>query len=398
MKARPKTNDIKPPDAGSLLGTSKPGPTPPPPKPERPLSEYFGEGDSPPKQDEPKPGPEPAESKNQQKSEAVPDLPEIPAPKKGESETAQTGAAEETREVPKPKPAQPGDVLSDIEQASQSFQTPKALREAYTKLKEEHAVMKQSYEDMLKKLEAKVAQLSDALKYADYSKSPEYEEKYVKPIKTRLENTIKLVKKLPVMSGERFGTPEDVEELYALWLRNPAQALSVAKERFDAAAQLVLDQVAGIAEANEAATSALEEFRKDMSEREAKRTARLHEIWSETIKTETEKRPDLFKFDEDAELAPIAKKYAEFADAAFLGNPELAPEELVRIQALVRTMAAAFGPIAHDRARLKQRVADLENELSNYKKSGPTASPGEAAAQRKKEKKVGLEALDEYLS
>jgi len=269
------------------------------------------------------------------------------------------------------------------------------LRSAYERVKTELGNTRKQFDERVKQLEAENAKLSESLKYADYTRSPEYEQQYVTPLKKRLEAAYALAKRLPVGDGDRTGTPDDINDLYQLWRRNPASAINAAREKFDAAAQVIIDQVSGIAEAENEAAGAVESFKTQAQERDSKRQERIRHIWESTISEQVEQRPDLFRFDEDPELKPVSEKCAAYADAAFLGAESLSEEELVKVRAVVRNMAASFGPLAHDRARLQKRVKDLEEIVKSYQTSTPSAGTGKTG-ESASGKKIGLEAIDDY--
>jgi hypothetical protein len=73
----------------------------------------------------------------------------------------------------------------------------------------------------------------------------------------------------------------------------------------------------------------------------------------------------------------LAKGF-ELADRAFSENP-LAPglsaeqrESIVRRHAAVRNRAAAFGRLVYQNGQSKQRIAELEKQLAEYKGTEPT--------------------------
>lgn len=377
------------------FGTTAPRPKVEPTTTKKAIDDYFGGQQAPPEEPKAKPATEPEPLVPAQPPEPPADQKEpTPTEDKKPGEAQKPSPAEELLADISAKPAQPDERLA----IQDKLEGPKQLREAYQKLKEEHAKVKSEYESRIEELERANKKLAEELKYAEYTKSPEYRAKYVEPLQKRIENAYKLVQRLPVTAEDRLGKPEDINELFAMWSRNPHEAITNAHERFDNAAQLVIDQIAAIAEANEEATKAAEQFKREYEETLAKKRVREKQIWEQTIEREANKRPDLFKFDDDAELKRIADKYASYAEIALLGSDDLSDDELTEIKAIARNMIVAFGPLAHDRARLQAKVKELENELEQYRQSSPKAKAGDAAGTAKPVKKDAFAKLEDYFS
>jgi len=384
----PKTTEAPKPDAGALPGTPVTAKPEPRVTAKRQLGDYMGEP-------APEPQPEP------------PTAPEDKSKAPQPPPAAET-AIEDKSKQPEPKP--PADAASAIEDAlppvpdaqktegKTEGEGVRRLRTAYDKLKAEHAKVTTELKARLEALEKENAALQETLKQVDYTSSPEYKERYLKPIEQKIATLSQIVQKLPVQGGERLGTPQDVNRLYALWRQDPNQAFQLAQELFDEKAPWVMHEITEIGQAYDMSVQAAEDYKKQAIEQRTKRAERLQQIWSQTVEEHAAKRPDLFDFKEDSELAEVAEKFAKVADTAFLNPDGLPEEELVRVQAAVRNMAAAFGPLAYDRVRLQKRVQELEKEIESFKSSSPKVGAGQAATERAQKKKVGLAALEDYLS
>lgn len=380
----PKTDTVKNPEpakhaSGSLPPEPKSKPSAPPPAEPKSMDDYF----KPSVGDKPDKAPPPAKPADEPPAENPP-------------------AAPPPEDKPAPEPQKPSvtDILDEVTKVTPKPQerVGDQLRVAYEKAKNDFKTYKDTTEARVKQLEERNAKLEESLRSTDYTKSSEYQEQYIKPVEEKYGAAVRLVGRLQADDGARVGKPEDVDELYQLWKRAPSQAIATAKERFGDAGDRVIDAVASIADANERAASAVDTFKNQAAEYSRKREERITQIWQNTVQSAQESRPDLFKFDDDPELAPIAQKTAMAADAAFFGAEGMDEESLVKLRANVRNMAAAFGPIAHDRERLKAKVATLEKQIEEFRASGPKLKAGESAGEGKGQTKVGLEGIEEYFA
>ncbi len=375
-------------------------PTPPPAEPKG-LADYLGDDAAEqtpaaksPSQSPPSPPPD-AEKDEPKGTEASPPVP--PTEQGADKSTEQSG--QESGEPTAKAETEVGQLLDQISKPSQKQPERPAeqLRNAYERLKAEHTEYKQSVETKIKALEERNAKLEQALYALDYTKSDEYKNNYLKPIEDNYGSAVRLVTRLQTEDGTRLGTAEDVEEIYQLWRRSPTRAIAAAKELFGAAGDRVVDAVASIADATERSIKASQEAERIATERARQKEEKVTQLWQTTIRSVEETYPDFFKFDNNPELDAIAKKCAAMADAAFLGANGLSDEDLIKLRANVRTMAAAFGPLAHERQQLRNKVAELEKELEQFRSSAPKVKAGQAAGETKPKKKTGLEALDDYL-
>jgi hypothetical protein len=237
-------------------------------------------------------------------------------------------------------------------------------------------------------LEKRYAELADEMRFLSYEKSPEYKDKWEKPLSDAFRSAYQDVSELTMLDedgAERAATAKDFDTLMRLPLN---QAATKAKEWFGEAGPEVLAHRRRIIDLNRARSEAVEKFRAEGGEREKKfheehqaRQTRLNSIWQETNKQAAEKFPKFFAPDPaDPEGNALLEKGYKLADMAFSGNNQLTPEQTVKLHAELRNRAAGFTRMAYRAKKLEARVAELETDLKAYKASEPDGGDGGAPA------------------
>lgn len=258
------------------------------------------------------------------------------------------------------------------------------------KLIKDEAAAKSELE-RIKKIEARAKELEDHIRYVDYSKSQEFQEKYQKPYEKAWSNALSELKEITVADangGERPFSAQDMLELVNLPL---SKARELANEVFGDMADDVMAQRKEIRALFDRQTAALEEARASGAEREKTARAELERTHgeigkqvSETWKSLNEaivKDEKIGKYfqtiDGDDEANSRLQKGYELVDSAFSQNPmdpKLKPEEraeIIKKHVAVRNRAAAFGRLTHLLSKSEARIAELEAELSQYSESTP---------------------------
>lgn len=256
-------------------------------------------------------------------------------------------------------------------------------------------------------------ELEDAIRFANYERSPEYKEKWEKPFidsyqsgrsKTSALKIAELKNEMgEVIRQSRPATAADFDAIMAA--PTDEHAISMIEELFGtgARAQIVTLAREKVLERNEARESALKEFQKTGSEREkqmhettAKVQKEVGSLWQDNIKSE--RVPDQWKpyilpkgldgegkpLDADGDAA-LERGYAFFdkATGEDARNPNLTPEQrkdIIARAASVRHRAAAFGRLTKWVKQRDTRIAELEKELEQYQKTEPGQGEGQAAA------------------
>lgn len=302
---------------------------------------------------------------------------------------------------------------------------PKALRDAYDKLKREHKEREVRFNSELETarkstapkedpekaelstkyadLEKRYKDLDGEMRYIHFQKSSEFQDKYYKPyVEQYKDAAAKMMSWKGV--GEDVTTPRDVtakdfEDFIKFTSDDDAEAFAkkmFGSESKTARAMTLRD---GIINAEAGMRKVSEEFRKNGEARHKefqaqteKHQQQMAEQWTKLNTDAIEKYPQWFKADEgDEKGAELLKKGFELADIAFSGTSELPPEKTLALHSAIRNHAAGFRYMVHKYETANARVAELEKELADYKASEP--GKGEIKSDKAKEDEDALPAL-----
>lgn len=322
--------------------------------------------------------------------------PKSSTPEEGSEETT-TETTETTTETPQPTtaPEKKGKVspwkLVDEHKAARA----KAEQELVDlrKTMVEPAKAKE-IEEKYSAAEKRLQELEQEIKFVNYRKSQEYQEKYEVPYQSAWKKAMADLGELtvgdPNTGAERPIEPKDILELVNMDLRS---ARAKAVETYGDFADDVMTHRKEIRNLFEAQHTALEEARKGGTEREAQMQKQRQEqvdslkteigsVWSEANKqaVEDERFGKLLKpQDGDEEGNSRLAKGFEMADRAFSVSP-LDPgltkdqrAEVIRLHAAVRNRSAAFGRVAYQNHQLESKIAALTEELNKFKNNQPGA-------------------------
>lgn len=244
--------------------------------------------------------------------------------------------------------------------------------------------------ERLTKAEARVKELEDEIRFTNYQKSPEFQDKYQKPYEAAWARAIKELNEVTVTDSNgntRSATAEDMLTLVNLPLgkaREVSDAMFGAfsndamnhrraiKELFDAQQDAVKDARTKAAEwektRHETMTKAMGEIEKSVGE-----------IWTKANQdaaTDSKYGTYFTPRENDPEWNQRLAKGFELVDKAFTDSnprdPRLNSEQrksIVERHAAVRNRAAAFGPLRYENECLRKRVAELEKDNAQYKSS-----------------------------
>ena len=385
-------------------GPESPLPTPEPPRsPKKAMEEFFGE--------KPKP------------AEKAP----VPPPEKKAEQPAIKLPEPEQQVTPVPEPAK----LPPVEQKADPLDTdlesilgkqpeakvqprveegPKELRQAYEKLKAEHSGLSakvkklealETVKEEFERVQKERDELSTKLEQANYLDSPTFKKEWEEPFVEKLDALYKEAGAMLVEDGTRVGSEADINELYSLW-KDRTKALSRARELFGPDSTLIVQKLNDLKEFEQKRDKSIttwKETKKQRQLREAeegqRRNQMMSETWVNSIREEKEANPELYTFDGDDELKTLAAKGEALSDAAFMGVPDLEPAKMIRLQAIVRNRAAAFGPMARKALKLEKRIKELEAHIKEYESGAPEVRGSNSM--KSGGKKVGLDALEEYM-
>jgi len=294
------------------------------------------------------------------------------------------------------------------------------LRAAYENLKREHAKLKEEAskakpaEDPdkpklvaeLEQTRKRAAELEAEIRYTNYERSQEYQEKYEKPFVESYQNGRRKAMALKVTTPEgttRDGASADFDAIMAV--ADDSKAGQLASEMFGSLAPLILYHREKVIEANRSRQNAIEEFRKTGSEREKQRAAdltalrtkqqqaqqKLNEEFARLNEESKTKFPEFFQAEEgDDKGKELLEKGFDRSKRAFSGDRTIPPEELVALHSAIHNKAAAFDYLVHKNRAFKAKIASLEKELSEFKNSEPGADGGKGPKPKK-----GLSAFEE---
>lgn len=258
--------------------------------------------------------------------------------------------------------------------------------------------------------EKRLQELEQEIRFVNYAKSKEYQEKYEAPYqaawKKAMSDLGELTLQDPVSGQERPLEPRDILSLVNMDLRS---ARTKAVELYGEFADDVMAHRKEIRNLFEAQHQALEEARKGGAERDAQLAKQRQEqvesmvkeitaTWSEANqRAVSDERFGKFlkPIDGDEEGNRRLAKGFEMSDRAFRVSPldpDLTAEQradVIRLHAAVRNRSAAFGRIAYHNAQLEAKIAALTDELNKFKNaqpgtgaSRPTDKPGTPASAR----------------
>lgn len=335
--------------------------------------------------------------------------PKNPAPPKQATAPAKTPVAPPKQVAP---PADNEGKPKETEQEpppGESFNGPKALREAYDRLHGHYKAVKAEVEQFRssgrtkaepayaelqakhKELEERYKAIDAEMRFIDYEKSSEFKEQFHAPyIKTWQEATSQLrdYRALNADGTERAPTAEDLTAVVRA--QSTPEARRIAKEIFgEDDAQDIVNLRAKIIEKHRQMEEAKADFRTKGSERAAQQQREMEEAstqaeaqWNRLNSEAVEKYPEWFKADEgDDKGAELLKEGFELADRAWDGRG-MKPDELLRLRSAMRNRAGAFRYVAHKLETQKSRIAELEAKLAEYEQSEPGGEkpPGEEGA------------------
>lgn len=258
---------------------------------------------------------------------------------------------------------------------------------------------RRKYDERITKAEARQKELESHMAYVDYSKTEEFQTKFVAPYNKAWEKALGELKEItvvdPASQTERQVTAQDMLDLVNLPL---GKARAMANEVFGEFADDVMNHRKSIKELFDAQHTALEDAKKNGAERvkhaqeentrkatEMQRT--VNETWDRENKSvlEDPTHGPLFKPREGDEVwnQRLAKGF-ELVDRAFKESPmdpALTPEQrqaVIRRHAAVRNRAASWGAIRAENDSLKAKMTAMEKELAEYRGSEPVTSGGKS--------------------
>jgi hypothetical protein len=335
-----------------------------------------------------------------------PDKPQKPIVEKPVAEKPATDKPAEEEAAPEEKPAEEDSAAqpkTDKPAADGKLQKGpwQMLREAQAKLKElegkapakpDDAASKAA-EERLAKLEATLAEKEREIQLADYTKSDDYAKNFLKPFTDAYTEAREAVAQFQLTdpdSGEtRQATPADFDAL--MRVTDPNKAAEMIDSLFGSGAKAaeVAAMRRDIIKLNTRRANQIESKRVEAAENSGKSVAERQKAQGEIAKTYTEtlaklaaERKEFFAPDEDAKGNEILEKSRAIADLAFgkqaEGKPPISPVELAKIHAVIHAKATGFDRLVYRNKVAASKIAELEKELAEFRKSEPGNGDGKS--------------------
>lgn len=269
----------------------------------------------------------------------------------------------------------------------------------------------QVLQEKVTKLESDLAERENFIRMHRYERSQEFQDKYQKPYEQAWQRAAKKMAEISVVDQgtgqERPATVNDMELIVNAPL---GRARKMATELFGDFANDAMVLREKIIEMHEAQAEAIKTAQAEGAAREkteaenatrmqAERVKKLNEAWAQANKEviEHEKFGQYFKPREgDEEWNKRLAKGTELVDKAFasirpfIADPAALPE-VVKLHAVLRHRAIAFGPLRHENEILK---ADRDAWKAKYESIAKSTPPAGQGAPRQDKPAVPAKARD----
>jgi len=259
------------------------------------------------------------------------------------------------------------------------------LKERLTKMADVEAASKQ-----IESIQKRNQELEEEIKYQNYSKSKEYEEKYQKPYEAAWAKAAKELAELEVLDETgtvtRHATSQDLIALANMPL---GQARKTATAMFGDSANDVMLHRQRIIDLSDAQREALETARKSGSDRQEQSSVKQQAVakevgtlWEQFNSEAASKLEYLKPKEGDNDWNAALTKAQSLVDTAFGQSPidpNLPPEQrakIVKAHAAIRNRAIAYSSLKLENTRLRTQIAERDAKLKEYEGSEPGAGNG----------------------
>ena len=290
----------------------------------------------------------------------------------------------------------PGDTQPDdgTWRESAAYKRSKPLREAYDKLRDHSSTLEKQLAETRAQLEtgdvhtaltAENAELRNRIKeyqsrilVDDYEQSDDYQDKFVKPLRSLIDGAVSELEGLEVDEGGRMRkvTKEDFMGLINLNLRDASR---LANQMFGEASGHIMALRAQVKQINDARKSAIQNARQNSEQLSQRKLAQEAEaevhrktIWETATKKIVERFPDLFgESPDDPKHNELLNKGLQEFDAAIHPNPKVPAETRLTLMAGMRYRAAALPAVVRKLRDAEDRIEELETRLNASKNGDP---------------------------
>jgi hypothetical protein len=245
-------------------------------------------------------------------------------------------------------------------------------------------------------LESHIADRDKRIYALNVSESPDFKEKFVKPFDDNVRYAAEIVAGLEVPTATDPDTGEvtavrkadfnnDFVPIYQMASKNLTEARKMAKATFGEDAQTVLNHVQELQRLDRARNVKLKELQDSAKDEQAKEHAHqqqekdfIAKAWRDYNADIAEKNPEYFQPDpKDKERAEIWNKAIGLVDSRHNNKALTLPQQILA-DAQIRHRAAGYAVVRYDLTKARERIAELEGEIAQYKNGGPgaTKNPG----------------------
>lgn len=253
------------------------------------------------------------------------------------------------------------------------------------------------WSDRASAAEKRAAELDGQMRFVDYSRSDEFNQKFAQPFAQAWNRALsdfgQLKVRVPAGVDEATGEPQfnfraaDQNDLIKLANLSLSEMDDAAEAMFGKSAARVIRHVERVRELSEAQEKALEYARKNAGEyqktTQAEQRRQREEgvrMWHESHKALLEKYPKFFGKDEsDPEGNALLDKGTAEAESIFNRTKENQPktaEEAVKRHALAYHKIANHDRLAKRLKTARARIEELEKAVKEFEESGPPAGNG----------------------
>lgn len=340
---------------------------------------------------------------------------DVEEPSAGKPSTSKPDKAKPASSVPdaglkkpdQPKPTDPS--KPKPQPAAELRQAYEALKAKHKALEAEHAALrakppedpeKKSIQERYEAAEKRRADLENEIKFARYESSEEYKQKYEQPFVDAYQLGRAKTADLDVALEDGTTRPATEADFDAIArIVSNRDAVKLAKQMFGDEYTIPIYHRERVQELNGTRVKAIEDFRKQGSERErqwneqqSKTRESVGKLWQQSNQEAVDKYPQWFKPTEgaDDENAALEDGF-KLADKGFSDAPDLSPEQRVRLHSAIRNRAAGFGRVVLQNRKLSSKVAELEEKLKQFQSSEPGA--GDGKGQQKAEQDATLDSV-----
>lgn len=252
-----------------------------------------------------------------------------------------------------------------------------------------------SYDKLIESKEKKLSELEMELKFTKYERSDEYKSKYETPWVEAYGDGQKRAAQLRIKEADvtdeagmvtpgkvRQGNEADFDTL--MGISNDDDAAEFAAKLWGNKAAIMLNQREKVRDLNNSRIKAVEDYRKQGSEREKQFTEQSQKQkdafvsnWQKENTAAADKYPQWFKPEEgDDKGNTLLEKGFQQADKAFSGTEGMSQEEAVRLLSAVRNKAGGFDRAVYKLTKAAARITELEAKLKAYETSEPGDGDG----------------------